>query len=92
MKSNKKQKQSESTPVRKTSEKLDVEDTSSSLAHKESSHTNGNRSSYKIIGEAATQVCSKFLSFSACHIHTISVWLNHLKIIDLQKNLKTKIW
>ncbi|KAK1418243.1 hypothetical protein QVD17_27386 [Tagetes erecta] len=55
MKSNKKQKQSESTPVRKTSEMLDVENTSSSPACKGSSDTNGNRSSYKRIGEAATQ-------------------------------------
>ncbi|KAJ0533338.1 putative transcription factor homeobox-WOX family [Helianthus annuus] len=53
MKSNKKQKQSESTPL---SNKLDVEDTSSSPAHKDSSQNNGNRSSnYKRIGEAATE-------------------------------------
>ncbi|KAI7755387.1 hypothetical protein M8C21_013983, partial [Ambrosia artemisiifolia] len=52
--SNKKQKQSESTPV---SKKLDVDNTSSSPTHKDSSKNNGNRSSskYKRIGEAATQ-------------------------------------
>ncbi|KAK9074000.1 hypothetical protein SSX86_006595 [Deinandra increscens subsp. villosa] len=55
IKINKKQKQSESTPVRKPIKKSDVEDTSGSLAQKGSSDKNGSRSSHKRLGEAATQ-------------------------------------
>ncbi|KAI7755386.1 hypothetical protein M8C21_013982, partial [Ambrosia artemisiifolia] len=53
MKSNKKQKQSKSSPV---SNKLDIEDTSSSPAHKDSSNKNGYKPSpCKRFGEATTQ-------------------------------------
>lgn len=62
MESNKKLKESESTPVKGTTEKQDVEGTSNSPALNCSNVKNGTRSSYKRLGAAATQVSLQFLS------------------------------
>ncbi|KAI3827959.1 hypothetical protein L1987_02048 [Smallanthus sonchifolius] len=88
VKSNKKQKRSESTPATKTRKKLDVEDTSSPPAHKGSSDKNGNRSSYKRIGEAATQKLHE--AFKENHYPDRGVRENLVKELNLTHSQVSK--
>ncbi|KAL8209572.1 hypothetical protein R6Q57_006304 [Mikania cordata] len=88
IKLNTKQKESESTPVGKTSKKLDVEDTTSSPAHKSSSNKNGNGSSYKKIGEAATQ--RLYEAFKENHYPDRSVRENLVKELNLTHSQVSK--